>query len=198
MARTDYKSHLKQGQSYFSSFYGKKKSFKWKKKNWKGKKITIIIIKLTHLSWAHLHIQAISHMNAKPLRCMSIPLGFSTMFMKGNNFCEFLFLPCMRKPFNTGINSKRKEFALACKSWPTEKGVKNENGRTAFPKSVSIHSKWTLIQIDLHITAVKNWTQLMPLNENDQQWIVLSKSLQLFFDAAAQLSQLRLKVSDSL
>ena len=50
-------------------------------------------------------------MNAKPLRCMSIPLGFSTMFMKGNNFCEFLFLPCMRKPFNTGINSKRKEFA---------------------------------------------------------------------------------------
>ena len=64
--------------------------------------------------------------------------GLSTIFTKGNNFCDIL-LAFQGDESRKEVNSYRKEFSprgansflkeLTC----TEKGGKNENGKSCFP-----------------------------------------------------------------
>ena len=69
------------------------------------------------------------------------------IFTIGDNFCDFLFVHCMKFPFWKGVNSIRKEFApRGSKFFPLRvdhfsEGDKNKLDRVASPESVSIPLK---------------------------------------------------------
>ena len=69
---------------------------------------------------------------------------FPAIFTEGNNFRDFLLLPYLTGPFQTGVYSDRTEFAprgansFLLEKTPLEKGRKYVNVRVISPESVPI------------------------------------------------------------
>ena len=68
-------------------------------------------------------------------------MGFSTIFTKGNNFCDFCLPPYTMKPCHTPESILFGEQIICYKSWPSlirEARKASENDRVAPPESVSV------------------------------------------------------------